>query len=252
MVVASHADDTPYTGDVSFFEDGNYIGACTLSNGEGFFEYSISNKPLVHIYATIAGLTSDTIGIINSSDIFNERVDVVWVDEDESNRPESLTARLYAGGIEVANGVLSESTVWSYDFTQLPRYTGGGNLITYSIVLDPDDLYSIEVSKSENVTTATLTYNGGTQSFTIVADIDFTGDSNPPSSFAFRIDGRTVYVSESTDYTAVATGILKYKNRELYTPSFTMTEVEHYRLRGVSVDGNTTYMLIGYWNRPDI
>lgn len=251
MVVASHANDTPYTGEVSFFEDGNYIGACTLSNGEGFFEYSISNKPLVHIYATIAGLTSDTIGIINSSDIFNERVDVVWVDEDESNRPESLTARLYAGGIEVANGVLSESTGWSYDFTQLPRYTEGGNLITYSIVLDPDDLYSIEVSKSENVTTATLTYNGGTQSFNLFGTIDTTGDSDVPSSWKFTIDGRTAYLSSANNYSAVMTGIPQYKNRELYTPEwvYIYEQTPNYQVHSTSVDGNTTTIILKYWPR---
>lgn len=248
MVVASHANDTPYTGDVSFFEDGNYIGACTLENGEGFFDYMISNKALVQLHATISGLTSNTIGIINASANFNERIDVVWSDTDTSNRPESLRADLIVDDNIVATGILDETTGWSYDFTQLPRYTSGGNLISYTIELESDELYSKSTSKSGNVTTATLTYNGGTVSHMLVCNIDSTGDSNVPSSWSFSIDGHDVSVSESTGYTAVVTGILRYKNRELYTPPwmYDSSQTPNYMIYSRSVDGNTTNINLKY------
>ena len=64
----------------------------------------------------------------------------------DGNRPESVTVRLYADGIEVASHVLTAAENWVFTFEQLPHYKEDGKTeIVYSVTEDAVPMYSGEV-----------------------------------------------------------------------------------------------------------
>lgn len=72
-----------------------------------------------------------------------------WNDNNnrDGNRPESITARLYADGIEVDSHVLTAAENWSYTFTEKPRYKEDHKTeIVYSVNEDAVPMYTSEIN----------------------------------------------------------------------------------------------------------
>lgn len=72
-----------------------------------------------------------------------------WSDSNnkDGNRPNSITARLYADGIEVDSHVLTAGENWSYTFMEKPRYHEDHKTeIVYSVNEDAVPMYTTEIN----------------------------------------------------------------------------------------------------------
>lgn len=72
-----------------------------------------------------------------------------WSDNNnkDGNRPESVTVRLYADGVEVASHVLTAAENWNFTFTDLPRYQEDNKTeIVYTVNEDAVPMYSVQIN----------------------------------------------------------------------------------------------------------
>ena len=72
-----------------------------------------------------------------------------WNDNNnkDGNRPDSVTVRLYADGVEVASQALTAGAGWSHTFTELPRYKEDNKTeIVYSVNEDAVPMYTAEIN----------------------------------------------------------------------------------------------------------
>ena len=72
-----------------------------------------------------------------------------WSDNNnkDGNRPDSVTVRLYADGVEVASHVLTAAENWNFTFTELPRYQEDNKTeIVYSVSEDTVAMYGVEIN----------------------------------------------------------------------------------------------------------
>ncbi len=72
-----------------------------------------------------------------------------WSDNNDKdgNRPASVTARLYADGIEVDSHALTAAENWKYTFTEKPRYQEDNKTeIVYSVNEDAVPMYTTEIN----------------------------------------------------------------------------------------------------------
>ena len=69
-----------------------------------------------------------------------------WVDNDnqDGKRPESITIRLYADGVEVASKVVTAEDGWAWSFTNLPKFNDGVEIV-YTIAEDAVEDYITSV-----------------------------------------------------------------------------------------------------------
>ena len=75
----------------------------------------------------------------------------IWNDNDnkDGNRPDSITVRLYADGVEVDSHVLTAAEDWEFTFTEKPRYQEDGKTeIVYTLNEDEVPLYVHTVNGS--------------------------------------------------------------------------------------------------------
>ncbi|MCR5595494.1 MAG: Cna B-type domain-containing protein [Lachnospiraceae bacterium] len=73
----------------------------------------------------------------------------VWSDSDnqDGKRPESVTVRLLADGVEIKSQTLDGSNDWKYTFTDLPKYSNG-KAISYTVTEDSVTDYSTVIAGS--------------------------------------------------------------------------------------------------------
>ena len=65
----------------------------------------------------------------------------------DGNRPESITVRLYADGVEVDQYVLTAAEGWNHTFIDKPRYQDDNKTeIVYSVNEDPVNMYTSEIN----------------------------------------------------------------------------------------------------------
>ena len=72
-----------------------------------------------------------------------------WSDSNnrDGNRPQSVTVRLYADGVEVDSHALTAGENWSFTFTERPRYKEDHKTeIVYSVNEDPVPMYTPEIN----------------------------------------------------------------------------------------------------------
>lgn len=72
-----------------------------------------------------------------------------WDDDNNRDgvRPESITVHLKADGKEVAQTTVTAENGWTYEFTNLPKYEEGHEIV-YTVVEDAVDGYSVEYNKN--------------------------------------------------------------------------------------------------------
>ena len=68
-----------------------------------------------------------------------------WLDYDGGELPESITIRLLADSEEIDQAVVDESTGWSFEFKDLPRFMENGTLIIYEVVEDSINGYESHI-----------------------------------------------------------------------------------------------------------
>ena len=74
----------------------------------------------------------------------------VWSDAENQDkvRPSKITVRLLADGKPIKEEVVSEENGWQYDFSDLPKYKDGKEIV-YSVAADPLDGYKLEINGTQ-------------------------------------------------------------------------------------------------------
>ena len=74
----------------------------------------------------------------------------VWSDAENQDkvRPSKITVRLLADGKPIKEEVVSGENGWQYDFSGLPKYKDGKEIV-YSIAADPVDGYKLEINGTQ-------------------------------------------------------------------------------------------------------
>ena len=74
----------------------------------------------------------------------------VWSDAENQDkvRPSKVTVRLLADGKPIKEEVVSEENGWQYDFSDLPKYKDGKEIV-YSVAADPLDGYKLEINGTQ-------------------------------------------------------------------------------------------------------
>ena len=74
----------------------------------------------------------------------------VWSDAENQDkvRPSKITVRLLADGKPIKEVVVSEENGWQYDFSDLPKYKDGKEIV-YSVAADPVDGYKLEIKGTQ-------------------------------------------------------------------------------------------------------
>ena len=74
----------------------------------------------------------------------------VWSDAENQDkvRPSKITVRLLADSKPIKEQVVSEENGWQYDFSDLPKYKDGKEIV-YSVAADPVDGYKLEINGTQ-------------------------------------------------------------------------------------------------------
>lgn len=74
----------------------------------------------------------------------------VWSDAENQDkvRPSKITVRVLADGKPIKEEVVSEENGWQYDFSDLPKYKDGKEIV-YSVAADPVDGYKLEINGTQ-------------------------------------------------------------------------------------------------------
>jgi len=169
-----------------------------------------------------------------------------WNDNNnkDGNRPESITVRLYADGIEVDSHVITAAENWRFTFTEKPRYKEDNKTeIVYSVNEDAVKMYTTEINGYNLV-------NHYLPEVTSSTVVKFWDDSNNalnhrPTSIVMTlaIEGgdKVTHVSLSKDnnWTATVNDLPTIVNGKAVHYVWTEQQVLGYKLREAQEAGNT-------------
>lgn len=121
-----------------------------------------------------------------------------WSDNDnqDGKRPESIKVRLLANGTEVATKDVTAADNWAYNFTDLPKYANGEEIV-YTVTEDTVADYTTAI----NGTTITNSYTPGKTSITVTkawADNDNQDGIRPENIKVQLYAGETAQGEEVT------------------------------------------------------
>ncbi len=107
------------------------------------------------VYTIEEEAVEDYTATVNGYDITNSHTPETvtlsgaktWADNNDQDgiRPESITVRLFASGVEVASKTVTEADGWKWSFTDLPKYANGTEII-YILTEDSVEGYTISIS----------------------------------------------------------------------------------------------------------
>lgn len=154
---------TPITIDYSQFTNGRYElpdlvpGVYTVveRNAETLVEYYVlAGDSITGILSRVEADSSTIAKLYNryipaptpepEAEFVDIPVTKTWNDDNnkDGNRPESITVRLYADGVEVDSHVLTAAEKWFYTFTNKPRYQDDNKTeIAYTVNEDAVTMY---------------------------------------------------------------------------------------------------------------
>ncbi|MCC8046346.1 MAG: Cna B-type domain-containing protein, partial [Clostridiales bacterium] len=147
-----------------------------------------------------------------------------WDDSEnqDGKRPESITIRLYANGIEVQSKTVTADENWSWKFENLDKYSNGTE-IKYTITEDVVTDYTATVTGFD----VTNSYTPGKTSVSVTKAWDDSNnqDGIRPASITVTLvkngtaTDQTVTLSETNSWTASFTDLDEYTNgtRNIYT-----------------------------------
>ncbi|HHZ8250774.1 TPA: Cna B-type domain-containing protein, partial [Enterococcus faecalis] len=106
--------------------------------------------------AAVAGYetTYDGNNIVNTHQVAKTSVSgqKTWLDnnDQDGNRPDSITLHLLANGKEVATKAVTAKDDWKYEFNDLDEYSAGKKIV-YTITEDQVNDYNSDVSDAKNI-----------------------------------------------------------------------------------------------------
>ncbi|MBR0093170.1 MAG: Cna B-type domain-containing protein, partial [Lachnospiraceae bacterium] len=102
-------------------------------------KYTVSEEPVTGYTAEISGDVATSFAITNTHIPETTKVSVTKIWDDTNNqdgkRPAQITVNLYAdgGNTPVATATVTTADDWKYEFTDLPKYRDGGQVIQYTV-----------------------------------------------------------------------------------------------------------------------
>ena len=180
-----------------------------------------------------------------------------WNDNNnaDGNRPESITVRLYADGVEVDSHVLTAAENWKFTFIEKPRYQDDHKTeIVYSVGEDAVAMYAAAVNGYNVV-------NDYTPEVTSVSVSKVWRDNNNeqnirPTSIAMRLsDGqkivKVVILNEANGWSATINNLPTVVNGQKAQYAFSEQEVLGYTLENIEQRGNAMIFTNAVWKRPE-
>ncbi len=146
---------------------------------------------------------TDGYDLINTwhKDRFTISGQKIWKDDEEENRPETITIRLLADGQEVASAVTSKAGEWKYSFPDQPK-TKDGKAIVYTIAEDPVEGYKTSYDGYNVINTKVAEGK-------LVLHISRTAaDAWKEQTFVFRIEGAQTEAVESGDQAGISLRVM--------------------------------------------
>lgn len=143
---------------IRLLADGVEVASKTVTEADGW-DWSFENLPVNNAGKKIAyAVTEDAVAgyetTVNGFDVVNthdaETVAIsgskTWNDEEDADglRPDSITIRLLADGVEVASKTVTEADGWAWSFEGMPVYANG-TAIVYTITEDAVEGYTATI-----------------------------------------------------------------------------------------------------------
>ena len=180
-----------------------------------------------------------------------------WNDNNnaDGNRPASVTARLYADGVEVDSHVLTAAENWQFTFVEKPRYQEDNKTeIVYTVGEDAVAMYAATVNGCNIV-------NDYQPEVTSVSVSKVWDDNNNeqnlrPDSIAVSLsDGqkvvKVVVLNEANGWTATVNNLPTVVNGQNAQYAWKEQQVLSYSLEGVTQQGNLMVFTNKVWERPE-
>ena len=180
-----------------------------------------------------------------------------WNDNNnaDGNRPASVTARLYADGVEVDSHVLTAAENWQFTFVEKPRYQEDNKTeIVYTVGEDAVAMYAATVNGYNIV-------NDYQPEVTSVSVSKVWDDNNNeqnlrPASIAMSLsDGqkvvKVVVLNEANGWTATVNNLPTVVNGQNAQYAWKEQQVLSYSLEGVTQQGNLMVFTNKVWERPE-
>ena len=180
-----------------------------------------------------------------------------WNDSNDKdgNRPDSITARLYADGVEVDSHVLTAAENWRFTFVEKPRYREDMKTeIVYTVNEDDVAMYAKDI-KGYNIVND---YRPKVTSSSVSKVWDDNGNVQRlrPSSIGMTLsDGQktvtTVILSEANGWYATVNNLPTIVNGQEAVYTWKEQAVLGYKEGTVSIKGDVTVFTNSIWKRPD-
>ena len=166
----------PGAGFTLYDSEGNAYGEEVFSDSEGKVDFTniprgvytlkettvpdgMQEMPVLGLQVSWGVLTA-AAGSDAPADIYNwevAKVDIsgtkIWNDGNDRDgiRPESITIRLYADGVEVDSKTVTAADGWAWRFTEKNQYDGNGRVIDYTITEDAVSKYTASISDDKDI-----------------------------------------------------------------------------------------------------
>ena len=180
-----------------------------------------------------------------------------WNDagDKDGNRPESVTVRLYADGVEVDSHVLTAGENWSYTFTERPRYKEDNKTeIVYTVNEDDVPMYTKEIH-GYNLVNNYLPETTSQSVAKVWQDNDNKQNIRPDSIAVSLSDGKkivaTVILNSANNWSATVDNLPTVVDGEKVTYTWTEQSVLGYTLTNVEVKAGSTTFYNAPWERPE-
>lgn len=164
-----------------------------------------------------------------------------WVDNNnqDGNRPSSVTVYLYADGVPVAQAVLNEGNGWAYTFRNVDQNDSSGREIVYTVGEEAVAMYTAEVNGYHIVNTyqPALTKASVRK---IWDDQDNAVGFRPESIHATLSNGTTVVLNQENGWSATVDNLPTVVNGEAVQYTWTEQEVLGYEAVSASRNGTET------------
>ena len=180
-----------------------------------------------------------------------------WNDSNDKdgNRPDSITVRLYADGVEVDSHILTAAENWKYTFIEKPRYQEDMKTeIVYTVNEDNVAMYAKDINGYNIVND----YRPQVTSVSVSKVWDDNGNAQRirPSSIGMTLsDGQktvtTVILSEANGWYATVNNLPTIVNGQAAVYTWKEQPVLGYKEGTVSVKGDVTVFTNTIWKRPD-
>ncbi|MBQ8200161.1 MAG: Cna B-type domain-containing protein [Clostridia bacterium] len=211
---------------------GSFTGLPKYKDGREIV-YTITEDPVTDYTTVIHGFN-----VVNSyeTEHFTMSGSKTWNDNGDQDgmRPDSITIRLLANGVEIAHQVIDEEDNWAWVFQLLPKYANGVEIV-YTITEDPVPGYTTDITGDATRYTVTNTHETETTSVSGSKTWDDAEnqDGKRPASIVINLLANGVEVDQKTVTAANGwmwsfTDLPKYANGEEIVYTITEDSVADY------------------------